>query len=89
MQAWQRHTRAAMRPDGAAAGSQWGSTGAQLEGDRSTRIALVSGVKPEQSKGTGLGGYRASYQGGWIIVSAHKGEMLMCGVRETQGPAWQ
>jgi hypothetical protein len=46
--------RCAMGPDGAAAGSQRGSAGARLEGDRSTRIALVSGVKPEQRKGTGL-----------------------------------
>jgi hypothetical protein len=52
-------SRCAMGPDGATVGSQWESAGARLEGDRSTRIAPASGVKPEQRKGMGLGGYQA------------------------------
>jgi hypothetical protein len=44
-----------MGPDGAAAGSQWGSAGAWLEGGRSIGIAPVSGTKLEQRKGGGFG----------------------------------
>jgi hypothetical protein len=75
--------------DGVAASSQWGSAGAWLEGDRLIRIAPASGVKPEQRKWTGLGGYRAMYRVGCVMVSAREGERLTCGARETPGPTWQ
>jgi hypothetical protein len=51
-------SRCAMGPDGAAVGSQRGSARAWLEGGRLTRIAPVSGAKPEQRKGDDMGGYR-------------------------------
>jgi hypothetical protein len=43
-----------MGPDGAVAGSQRGGAGALLEGSRSTGIAPVIGMKPEQRKGDGF-----------------------------------
>jgi hypothetical protein len=78
-----------MGPDGAAAGSQRGSAGARLEGDRSTGIVPVSGVKPEQRKEMGLGGYRVPYRVGCRTVSTREEVGLTCWVREALGPAWQ
>jgi hypothetical protein len=77
-----------MEPDSAVVGSQRGSAGAHLEGDRMTGITLASGMKLEQGKGMGLRGYQVSYQVGCRKVSTCEELRLTSRVREAPGPAW-
>jgi hypothetical protein len=78
-----------MGPDGAVAGSQWGSARARLEGNRSTIIAPASGVKVEQRNGMGLGGCRAPNRVRCRTISACEEVTLTWRVRVAPGPTWQ